>query len=150
MATKYADIIKIRAGKPAYSIEEEKGNEWESFIPNEQFNGVLKTVLTAVRGNDIDRHKSFWINGTYGTGKSHAAAVIKHLLCDPIDSIRHWVDMEYGDEKFHQIRDAIFAVRAKKRLLPVKLESLNNLTHVSEPRTAHSNESGGSTQCLRH
>ncbi len=132
MATKYADIIKIRAGKPAYSIEEEKGNEWESFIPNEQFNGVLKTVLTAVRGNDIDRHKSFWINGTYGTGKSHAAAVIKHLLCDPLDSIRHWVNMEYGDEKFHQIRDAIFAVRDKKRLLPVKLESLNNLTHVSE------------------
>ena len=35
MATKYADIIKIRAGKPAYSIEEEKGDEWQSFIPNE-------------------------------------------------------------------------------------------------------------------
>ena len=105
MATKYADIIKIRAGKPAYSIEEEKGDEWQSFIPNEQFNNVLKTVLRSVRGNDIDFHKSFWINGTYGTGKSHAVAVITHLLCDPVESIRRWVDYEYKDDKFRLIRE---------------------------------------------
>lgn len=132
MATKYADIIKIRPGKPAYSIEEERGTEWQSFIPNEQFNGVLKTVLRSVRGNDIDTHKSFWINGTYGTGKSHAVAVVTHLLSDPVDDIRSWVDYEYQDPKFASIREALFSLRKGKRLLPVKLESLNNLTHVSE------------------
>lgn len=132
MATKYADIIKIRAGKPAYSIEEEKGDEWQSFIPNEQFNNVLKTVLRSVRGNDIDFHKSFWINGTYGTGKSHAVAVITHLLCDPVENIRRWVDYEYKDEKFRLIRESIYSLRESKRLLRVKLESLKNITHVSE------------------
>ncbi len=132
MATKYADIIKIRAGKPAYSIEEEKGDEWQSFIPNEQFNNVLKTVMRSVRGNDIDFHKSFWINGTYGTGKSHAVAVITHLLCDPVESIRHWVDYEYKDDKFRLIRESIYSLRESKRLLRVKLESLKNITHVSE------------------
>lgn len=80
MATTYNDIIKKRGGKAAYSIEEEKGTQWATFIPNEQFNKVLSTVLRAVKGNDIDAHKSFWINGTYGTGKSHAVAVITHLL----------------------------------------------------------------------
>ena len=74
MASKYSDIIKLRSGKPAYNIEEEKGDEWASFIPNEQFNKVLHTVLKSVRGNDVDNHKSFWINGTYGTGKSHAGS----------------------------------------------------------------------------
>ncbi len=132
MATKYADIIKIRAGKPAYSIEEEKGDEWQSFIPNEQFNNVLKTVLRSVRGNDIDFHKSFWINGTYGTGKSHAVAVITHLLCDPVESIRRWVDYEYKNDKFRLIRESIYSLRENKRLLRVKLESLKNITHVSE------------------
>lgn len=132
MATKYADIIKVRAGKPAYSIEEEKGNEWQSFIPNEQFNNVLKTVLSAVRGNDIDRHKSLWINGTYGTGKSHASAVLAHLLCDPLDDIREWVDYEYNGEKFEALRNSIYSLRQNKRLLTVKLEGINNLTHVSE------------------
>lgn len=48
MATKYDDIIKLRGGKAAYDIAEEKKGEWVSFIPNEQFNGVLRTVLKSV------------------------------------------------------------------------------------------------------
>ena len=132
MASKYNDIIKKRGGKAAYSIEEEKGDQWESFIPNEQFNGVLRTVLRAVKGNDIDSHKSFWIEGTYGTGKSHAVAVVTHLLCDPVDTIKHWVNSEYGDEKFKIIRDQIFKLRQEKRLLPVKIEGLRDMSHVTD------------------
>ena len=132
MATKYSDIIRIRAGKPAYNIEEERGQEWTSFIPNEQFNNVLKIVLRAVRGNDIDVHKSFWVNGTYGTGKSHAAAVIAHLLGDPVDEIRQWVDYEYGDQKFDLIRNSLYKLRESKRLLMVRMKGMVNLTHVSE------------------
>lgn len=88
MATRYDEIIKLRAGKAAYNIAEEKEGEWESFIPNKQFDYVLKTVLKSVRGNDIDNHKSFWVNGTYGTGKSHAVAVLSHLLGDPVENFR--------------------------------------------------------------
>lgn len=132
MATTYNDIIKRRAGRAAYSLEEEKAGQWESFIPNEQFNAVLKTVLRSVRANDIDAHKSFWINGTYGTGKSHAAAVITHLLSDPVDDIRGWVDYEYGDPKFNALRSAIYDVREKKRLLPVKIEGLAAMSSVGD------------------
>lgn len=132
MATNYFDIIKLRAGKPAYSLEEEKGDEWTSFIANEQFNGVLRTVLKSVRGNDIDYHKSFWINGTYGTGKSHAVAVITHLLCDPVDEIKSWVDYEYAAPKFDEIRNSIYSIRDSKRLLPIKVEGMKNMTHVSD------------------
>lgn len=132
MATTYNDIIKKRGGKAAYSIEEEKGTQWATFIPNEQFNKVLSTVLRAVKGNDIDAHKSFWINGTYGTGKSHAVAVITHLLCDPVDDIKEWVDMEYGADKFQVIRDQIYKLRNEKRLLPVKVEGLMDMSHVAD------------------
>lgn len=129
MATKYDDIIKLRGGKAAYNIEDEKQGEWTSFIPNEQFNKVLRTVLKAVRGNDIDSHKSFWLNGTYGTGKSHAVAVLSHLLCDDVDSIRSWVDYEYGDEKFATIKNAIYNLREEKRLLTMKIYGLAAMTH---------------------
>ena len=132
MATKYDDIIKLRGGKAAYVIADEKDGEWTSFIPNEQFNTVLRTVLKSVRGNDIDNHKSFWINGTYGTGKSHAVAVISHLLCDSVDDIRDWVDYEYGDEKFTSIRQAIYKLREEKRLLTVKVYGLSGMTHTSD------------------
>lgn len=132
MPTKYNDIIKLRGGKAAYSIENEKSGEWTSFIPNEQFNNVLRTVIKSVRGNDIDNHKSFWINGTYGTGKSHAVSVISHLLGDDVDSIRPWVDYEYAAEKYDQLRNSLYSLRNNKRLLTIKLSGLNTMTHSSD------------------
>ena len=94
MAMKYSDFITIRESKPAYNISNEEKGEWETFIPNAQFNEILRRVISAVRNNDQDAHKSFWIDGTYGTGKSHAAAVIKHLLCDNVEDIREYVDVD--------------------------------------------------------
>ena len=131
MATKYDDIIKLRGGKAAYDIAEEKKGEWVSFIPNEQFNNVLRTVIKSVRGNDIDNHKSFWINGTYGTGKSHAVAVVSHLLGDAVEDIRDWVDYEYKDTKFAAIRQAIYSLRETKRLLTVNVYGLG-ATHPGD------------------
>lgn len=129
MATKYSDIIRLRGGKAAYNIADEKAGEWTSFIPNEQFNKVLRTVLKSVRGNSIDNHKSFWINGTYGTGKSHAVSVISHLLGDEVAKIKEWVDYEYGDKKFKTIRDSIYELRKEKRLLTVNLYGLEVMNH---------------------
>ena len=49
MATRYDEIIKLRAGKAAYNIAEEKEGEWESFIPNKQFDYVLNTSVKIYR-----------------------------------------------------------------------------------------------------
>lgn len=129
MATVYQDIIQIRGGRAAYNLESEGENEWISFIPNTQFNRVLNKVLQSIRNNDIDNHKSFWLNGTYGTGKSHAVAVISHLLGDSLDNIRDWVTLEYGNEKYESLRQAIFSIREQRRLLTVKLYGLEAMTH---------------------
>lgn len=129
---KYNDIITLRAGKAAYNIVNEEEGDWLSFIPNDLFNGVLKDVLKSVRGNDIDYHKSFWIMGTYGTGKSHAVAVISHLLSDPVDQIKEYVDVEFNGQKFAPLRNAIYSLRSEKRLLPVKLYGIAKMSHESD------------------
>lgn len=122
MATRtYWDAIQIREGKPAYNIEMEEAGNWETFLPNQQFNEILVKTLGAVRNNDLDKHRSLWIAGTYGTGKSHAGAVLKHLLCDEVDDIRQWVDDEYKEEQYNLLRKQIYDIRGKKRLLPVTL-----------------------------
>ena len=122
MATRtYWDAIQIREGKPAYNIELEEAGNWETFLPNQQFNEILVKTLGAVRNNDLDKHRSLWIAGTYGTGKSHAGAVLKHLLCDELDNIRQWVEDEYKEEKYNLLRKQIYDIRGKKRLLPVTL-----------------------------
>lgn len=132
MASKYSDLIDLRQQKAAYNIQNEADGDWKSFIANEQFNGILKKVLASVRNNDADMHKSFWVAGTYGTGKSHAGAVIKHLLCDPVGEISDYVNEEYADTKFEVLRNDIFAVRSEKRLFPIMLYGHNNITHKED------------------
>lgn len=117
----YWDAVQIREGKPAYNIEMEESGNWESFLPNRQFNEILIKAIGAVRNNDMDKHRSLWIEGTYGTGKSHAGAVLKHLLCDNVEEIRQWVDEEYRDPQYDLLRKQIYGLREKKRLMPVTL-----------------------------
>ena len=117
----YWDAVQIREGKPAYNIEMEEAGNWESFLPNQQFNEILIKAIGAVRNNDMDKHRSMWIEGTYGTGKSHAGAVLKHLLCDNVEEIRQWVDEEYRDSQYDLLRKQIYGLREKKRLMPVTL-----------------------------
>lgn len=132
MANKYSDIISLRSQKAAYNIENESIGDWKSFIANEQFNDILRKFVASVRNNDTDMHKSFWISGTYGTGKSHAGAVIKHLLCDPIDSIREYIEDEYSSAKYDILRSDILNLRQQKQLFPVMLYGSSSITHKED------------------
>lgn len=123
MARKYSDAIRIRESKSAYNIQKEEGGEWTNFIPNEQFNGILQKVIGSVSNKVVDEHRSFWLEGTYGTGKSHAAAVIKHLLCDPIENIDSYIKDEYGADKYSIIRESLYALRSQTKLFPVTMNS---------------------------
>ena len=111
MATKYNDIVTLRSMKPAYNIKYEGPDDWKSFIANDQFNDLLRKTISAVRNNDADNHKPIWIAGTYGSGKSHAGAVLKHLLCDSIDKITEYVDEEYHDSKYDLLRNSLMNLR---------------------------------------
>ena len=129
---KYSDIVTLRAMRPAYNIQEEGLGEWKTFIANDQFNGILDRMTKAVRNNDADNHKSVWIAGTYGTGKSHAGAVLKHLFCDPVDGIREYVEDEYRKDKYAMLRNALLNVRASKRLFPVNLYGQQSIAHEED------------------
>ena len=132
MATKYSDIIALRGQKAAYNIQTEEDGAWRVFIANEQFNDILRKIINAVYNNDTNVHKSFWIEGTYGTGKSHAAAVIKHLLCDPVSEISEYVNEEYADPKYAVLKNSIFDLRTKKRLFPVTMYGQNKIAHKDD------------------
>lgn len=132
MATKYSDAIRIRETKSAYNIETEGLGEWKNFIPNEQFNGILQSVIRSVNKKIIDEHRSFWLEGTYGTGKSHAAAVIKHMLCDPIEDIMDYIDEEYHNEKHAVLKQSLLSLRENVQLFPVTMYGLCSIAHKDD------------------
>lgn len=128
----YSQIVTLRQMRPAYNIKDEKSGEWKTFIANDQFNDILMKAIRAVRCNDADTHKSLWISGTYGTGKSHAGAVIQHLLCDDVNDIKEYVEDEYKNPKYDILRNSLMEVRQEKRLFPVNMYGLQSIAHVED------------------
>ena len=132
MAERYNEIITLRSMRPAYNIKEEGLGDWKTFITNDLFNSLLKKVVSAVRNNDQDTHKPIWVVGTYGTGKSHAGAVLKHILCDELLEIQKYIDDEYRDEEFAMLKNQIVNLRQEKRLFPVNLYGQQNIAHEAD------------------
>ena len=65
---------------------------WEGFYPHETFIQLLYQVVAMLSGKEP---KSIWVEGSYGTGKSHAALAIKCLLESPEDAVRAYFK-DYG------------------------------------------------------
>lgn len=78
----YSKYISFPSFHPVCDITNEQDDHWTTFIPNECFHGILDDLLKSLQSAAPKDHKSFWIQGSYGSGKSHAAIVFKHLLCD--------------------------------------------------------------------
>ena len=80
---------------------------WKKFYPHKTFVELLKTTVDA-----LDRKKklSIWVEGAYGTGKSHAVLTLKKLLEAGADEARayferHKLDMDLYN-KLQRIKDS--------------------------------------------
>lgn len=66
--------------------------KWDAFYPHETFVKLLEKTHIMLSGKDS---RSLWIEGAYGTGKSHAALTVKSLLEASDDEIRAYFK-DYG------------------------------------------------------
>lgn len=122
MTTKYSDFIKMQNFLPVYDMTDETPEMWKTFIPTKQFCDLLKRSITAITSNDISKRRSMWVRGTFGTGKSHASSVVRHLLCDEADKIEDYVK-NISDEA---LRAELTALRKQKRYFPVVLKGVES------------------------
>ena len=120
MGKKYSDYFELRDFLPVYDIADEKEGHWTSFIPTKQFDELLSKAMSALTSSDISKRKSMWIRGTFGTGKSHASAVIKHLLCDDMPAISSYLNA-IPDVV---IREKVRSFRQDKKFFPVVLKGV--------------------------
>lgn len=66
--------------------------KWDAFYPHETFVKLLEKTHIMLSGKDS---RSLWVEGAYGTGKSHAALTVKSLLEASDDEIRAYFK-DYG------------------------------------------------------
>lgn len=125
----YSDILSLQDYYyPVFNLQDETIGYWKQFIPTKQFNDLLKTTLDSISSNTPSNRKSIWMQGTFGTGKSHASSVIKHLLYDDINKIEDYI------EKIDDVnlKERLKAVRREKKYFPVVLKDIEG---VNDPRT---------------
>jgi len=124
---KYSEIIGLQEYfHPVFNIENETVNYWKQFIPNDQFYEVLRKTLSAIDTSEPSLRKSIWIQGTFGTGKSHAASVIKHLLFDDYEVVENYIDENIDDSS---LKSKLKNYRGKKKLMPIVLKGLGSISN---------------------
>lgn len=117
----YSDFIQMQNYLPVYDITAESSNRlWASFIPTNQFCDLLQQTMTAVSSSDKFKRKSIWVQGTFGTGKSHASSVVRHLLCDKYEDVNFY----FNKIEDPSLRAQIDNFRRNKRFFSVAIKGV--------------------------
>ena len=80
MDNKYKDYFDIDPDYfPAVNPDVIKSNPelWKKFYPHETFIKLIKDIVSVL---NRQQKQNIWVEGAYGTGKSHAVLTLKHLL----------------------------------------------------------------------
>ena len=120
---RYDEIIGLNDYfQPVYDLENEIGTYWKTFIPNEKWYKVLSEMINSLESSKPEERKSIWLQGAYGTGKSHATAVVKHLLFDDLNEINDFIE-----NLEEQIKFKIENFRKNKRVFPFVLKGTSSI-----------------------
>lgn len=126
---KYNELIGVKEGyNDVFDMVNEQKGYWNRFVTNKQFEDNLIKIMRVFQSPVSNDHKSVWIQGTYGTGKSHSTSVIKHLLSDPMEEIDGFIKNLMSN----QLRSEIYAYRRNNRVFPVVIKGNNNITEAND------------------
>jgi len=112
---------------PVFSEEVDKNRreDWKFFIPHDQMKTLLDKLMTALERAHGGDKRSIWLTGAYGTGKTYASFVIKHLLEDDLEVIEEYF-------KKHQILTPLWqrfkALRQKEPYLVIYRSASGHIT----------------------
>jgi len=121
---KYSDIIALQDYfHPVFNLQNEAQDYWKQFIPTSQFYNLLGKAADAVSSNQSANRKSIWVKGTFGTGKSHAGSVVKHLFCSDLNEIADYIEYRI---LLADLKHRLLNLRKNKHLFPVVLKGTEN------------------------
>ena len=116
MATLYKDYFNIDpkyyAAVTADLIEQGKVS-WKNFYPHETFVKLLETTYRVLSGA---APRSIWVEGAYGTGKSHAALTVKSLIDASPEEVKEYFD-DFGLSK--DLRDKYISLKGSSNILTI-------------------------------
>lgn len=85
---------------------------WLGFYPHDSFVEILRVLLKSLEGG----HKTLWITGAYGTGKSHASLVLQKLFTDDEGRVQKWLALRKAQIP-EPVRKGLIARRGENALV---------------------------------
>lgn len=126
---KYNELIALKEGyNDVFDMVNEEKEYWKNFVTNKQFEDNLLRIMRVFNSPVQNDHKSIWVQGTYGTGKSHSTSVIKHLLSDDFSDIEDFVN----NLQSNQLRVELKQYRKNKKIFPVVIKGNHNISEASD------------------
>lgn len=122
MARKYNEYLNVDSDFiPVFSVHSDRDypNKWKAFYPHDSFKSIIKQMVDTLEMSSAEKNKSIWMSGAYGTGKTYASFVIKHLLEDDLDSVKAYCE----SNSMMDIYARISGVRSKGKTLVVHRSS---------------------------
>lgn len=110
---KYIDVDENFVAVFGEEVDRRHKNMWKTFIPHSRFYKLLEKFLPDLN-REVPEPKPLWIFGAYGTGKTHAAFVVKHLLSDDISEVRDYLS-KYEVPGY--IENKIMGIRENNKVL---------------------------------
>lgn len=119
MGRLYCDYIKVDPNFiPVFSKNSDRiyPNKWQSFYPHDSFKLILRETVDTLEKSSTSKDRSLWMSGAYGTGKTYASFVIKHIFEDDLDNVEPY----FVNNKMMDLFARVKGIRAKGQILVIQ------------------------------
>lgn len=114
----YKEYLKVEADFiPVFSssMDRTHPDRWKTFYPHESFKKILTLAVETFEKGFEHKDRSIWISGGYGTGKTFASFVIKHIFEDEIAQVQTYFERY----EMMSLWQRVLGVRSKGKILVV-------------------------------
>lgn len=126
MAKLYREYLNVDADFiPVFNENKDKQfpDRWKSFYPHNNFQSILAQLIDTLQMNSVEKTKPIWMSGAYGTGKTFASFVIKHILEDDLAEIKPYFEIN----NMHALYSKLSGIRIKGDILVVNTSSSSRI-----------------------
>ena len=111
---KYDSFIELTPGYESVinlSSKKDDTDFWKHYIVNDDMVKAIRLISKSLKPDDIKNDVwHFWIQGSYGTGKSYSALVLQHLLQDDYSVVENFMTK---NRLFADVKDKFLNIRKK-------------------------------------
>ena len=119
---KWSEVVALNeAFVPTCDIKAENNNYWKQFIPHKDFYELLNKTLEMYK----NKQKAIWLQGTYGSGKTHATMVIKELFSQDLNKVKDYIEHSIKDPK---LKAQLLNVKEELKTFPIILKGSYSIT----------------------